>query len=81
MDWSKLDPALAAALDEAGGPERHFVVFIHLHPDDPAVPGVVAGDGAVRTATVTADEVESLSHDTSVRALRLATRLRATEAP
>lgn len=81
MDWSKLDPALAAALGVADGPERRFVIFIHLHPDAPDPPGVAAGDGAVRTATVTAVEVESLSQSGAVRALRLATSLRATEAP
>ena len=79
MDWSKVDAALAGALAEGAAADR-YVVFVHLDPaadlKPPAErPGAPAGDGPVRTATVSAAEVDQLSERADVRHLRLSRTL------
>ena len=75
MDWSKVDPGLAGALADGGAGDR-YVVFLHLNPAaDPealaGLPGDPVGDGPVRTATVSADEVERLTERDEVSHLTL----------
>lgn len=75
VDWSKVDAGLAAAL-AAEHPISHHAVFVHLDPgSDPDVLaelGVeVFGAGDLRTATLTAAEVDELSELACVSGLRL----------
>ena len=75
MDWSKVDAGLAGALADPGTGER-YVVFVHLNPSsDPealaSLPGDPVGEGAVRTATVSAEELERLSERAEVSHLAL----------
>jgi hypothetical protein len=67
VDWSKVDAGLAAALDRAGEHDR-LEVFVH-------------GDDDLRTATVTPQEVDRLSHDPAVRRITLSRRLRLLDEP
>lgn len=78
MDWSKVDAALAAALADDGG--QRCTVLVHLtadvEPDLLKALGVsAAGEGLVRTATVSPTEVERLSDQPWVSLLRLSRRL------
>jgi len=80
MDWSKVDAALAAALDDDDASRRH-TVFIHLAPQaDPR--GLVAlgvdptGEGSVRTATLSAAEIGRLSDRAEVDHIRISRPLR-----
>lgn len=81
MDWSKVDAALAGAMAEGSDPGRRYVVFIHLGPGgDEALTDLGldgSGGGAVRTATVTARQVEALSSHAGVRHVALSRSLRA----
>ena len=79
MDWSKLDAGLAGALAGEEAPVR-FAVFVHLThgagPDVLAQLGIEAsGEGRVRTANVSAAEVDRLSHQAWVSQLRISTTL------
>ncbi len=80
MDWSKLDAGLAAAVAEDADPTRRFVVFVHLDPEGGEVltgAGIdAAGEGLVRTATVSALQVATLSDQDQVRRLVLSRPLR-----
>ena len=80
MDWSKLDAGLAAAVAEDADPTRRFVVFVHLDPEGGGVltaAGVdAAGEGQVRTATLSALQVATLSDRDQVRRLVLSLPLR-----
>jgi len=80
VDWSKLDAGLAAAVAEDAGPTRRFVVFVHLDSDgDGVLTGVgveAAGEGQVRTATLSARQVATLSDRDQVRRLVLSPSLR-----
>jgi len=80
MDWSKVDARLAGALAAGDASSRH-TVFIHLAPGaEPellATLGVAsAGEGAVRTATLSAAEVARLSDRDEVGFLRMSGPLR-----
>ncbi len=79
MDWSKLDASLAGALADEQA-HRKYSVFVHLTvdvgPDVLAELGVEAsGNGRVRTATVSADDVDRLSEQEWVSQLRMSTSL------
>lgn len=80
MDWSKVDAGLAAALAEDKGPARRFVVFVHLDPQAGGRLGdaevEAAGEGPVRTATVSAEQVAALSDQGQVRRLVLSQPMR-----
>ena len=62
MQWAKLDAGLAAALADDDG-ARRYLVFIH------------GSEGPVRTATVSAADIDRLSDGDDVRQLRLSRRL------
>jgi len=68
MRWEKLDAALASALADDDG-ARRYLVFIH------------GSDGPVRTATVSAADVDRLSEGIEVRQLRLSRRLKLSDEP
>ncbi len=80
MDWSKLDAGLAAALTEDADHARRFVVFVHLGPEGGGVltgAGIdAAGEGQVRSATLSARQVAALSDRDQVRRLVLSPSLR-----
>ena len=86
MDYTKIDAALAGALEEARDPEaRVLPVFVHLRSDASAVDraaltglGPAAGptDEDVRTAVLSPREVSELSEQAEVLQLRLSGRLR-----
>lgn len=80
MDWSKLDAGLAAAVAEDEDPTRLFVVFVHLDPEGDGVLAAAgidaAGEGQVRTATLSALQVATLSDRDQVRRLVLSLPLR-----
>lgn len=84
MDWSKVDAGLAAALAD-DDPARRYTVFVHLVPeaDADAEPLGVdsAGDGPVRTATLSSAEIGHLSERAGVRLLRLSAPLKPAEQP
>lgn len=76
MDWSKVDAGLAGALADDDASRRYFV-FVHLATG--ADPDVLAqldittsGQGTVRTATLSAAEVDRLTDHAAVSRLRLA---------
>lgn len=85
MEWSKIDAGLAAALaDDEAATGRHRV-FVHLAAEvdpaevDPTVLadlGVPAGDARVRTAELTAAEIDRLSDQEWVSQLRSSWPLR-----
>jgi hypothetical protein len=83
VDWSKLDAGLAAAVAEDADPTRRFVVFVHLDPEGGGVltgAGIdAAGEGQVRTATLSALQVATLSDRDQVRRLVLSLPLRPTD--
>ncbi len=85
MDWSKLDAGLAAALAEDADPTRRFVVFVHLDPEGGGMltgAGIdAAGEGQVRTATLSARQVATLSDRNQVRRLVLSFPLRLADQP
>jgi len=79
MDWSKVDAGLAAALAD-DPPAPPMAVFLHL--TEPVEPerieelGVdAAGEGLVRTATVSPEDVDRLSEQAWVSQLRLSRSL------
>lgn len=79
MDWSKVDAGLAGALTGGGGSSR-YAVFVHLTAgagaDVLAELGVEAsGEGRIRTATLSASEVELLSDQDWVSRLTASTTL------
>ncbi len=79
MDWSKLDAGLAGALADGKAGDR-YVVFVHLVPTaDPAaapdLQGASTGDGSVRTAMVSAEDVDRLSERAHVSQIRLSRTL------
>ncbi len=80
MNWSKVDAGLASALTDEGGPRR-YAVFVHLAADADA--DVLAdlgleasGEGRIRTASVSAAEVDLLSDQEWVTRLTISTTLR-----
>lgn len=81
MDWSKVDAALAGAMAEGSDAGRRYVVFIHLEARGAGVLADLgldgSGGGAVRTATVTAQQVDALSSHAGVRLVALSRSLRA----
>jgi len=82
MNWSKVDAGLASALTDEGGPRR-YAVFVHLAADADADADVLAdlgleasGEGRIRTASVSAAEVDLLSDQEWVTRLTISTTLR-----
>ena len=80
MDWSKLDAALAAELAESPEASGRYAVFVHLagqvQPPRLAELGLdVAGEGRVRTATVSWTDVDRLSEQADVHHIALSRRL------
>jgi len=78
VDWTKVDTALAGALDRAGDGDV-ISVFVHVDPD--ACDGVrdgtpLDGQGEVRTARVSVAEVADLTDQAWVRHLRWSGPLR-----
>ena len=90
MNQSKIDAALAAALERAGPDQSNFPVFIQLHGDgtqgdEPMLARVGAGgagqSGPVRTAVLSGQQVAELSEQPWVRQLRLSRPLRLLDEP
>lgn len=78
MDWTKIDTALAGALDHADAGEC-LGVFVHVDlavcdPDEDLA--ALGGRGEVRTATVTVAQVADLTDQAWVRHLRWSGPLR-----
>jgi hypothetical protein len=83
VDYSKIDAALASALNTEGGGQETYVVFIHTtQPPGPAESallakhGVSIGSGKILTASLSRPAIEEMSEQPWVRALRLSTKLR-----
>jgi hypothetical protein len=85
VDYQKIDPALAFALRDAPDPEsKAFVVFISTEqPPNQAEKalldhyGARGGAGArIFTATLSAQDVDSLSEQPWVRSVKLSSKLR-----
>lgn len=86
VDWSKIDAALAGALQqEEDRDARRLAVFVQLNADAPdhqalselGVPGA-GGQSGVCTATLSHQEVARLSEQPWVRRLALSGRQRLT---
>jgi hypothetical protein len=85
LNFAKLDAALAAAVDAPDDAQaRDLIVFVDLESDAPAPPtaayerfglGGGGAHGGVRTATLSAHDVDALSEQPWVGRLRLARRL------
>jgi hypothetical protein len=78
VDWTKVDAALAGELDRAGDGDV-IAVFVHVDldtcdRDENEVP--LAGQGEVRTTTVTVAQVADLTDQAWVRHLRWSGPLR-----
>ena len=90
MNPSKIDAALAAALERAAPDQQQLPVFIQLHGDgaegdEPMLARLGAGaasqTGPVRTAVLSRRQVAELSEQPWVRHLRLSRPLRLLDQP
>lgn len=85
MDFSKLDAALAGALEPPPrqSPDPELLVFVHVQPDEVdrrelARLGVRADSmvGSVATATLSPEQIDELSEQPWVRQIRLSQSLK-----
>jgi hypothetical protein len=84
MQYQKLDPGLITALDGSGSDDR-FTIFLHTNPDSHVTaeqafsrwkaPPVSVGNN-LYTATLSRDDVATLSDEAWVKYLRLSQTLR-----
>ncbi|MGH9179175.1 MAG: hypothetical protein ACRD0N_11575 [Acidimicrobiales bacterium] len=85
MDWSKIDAALAGALEGAG--DRRLAVFVQVDTEqaDPAVLAewdlAPAGPAGVATAELSADDVAVLTEQSWLVRIQLSRRLRPLDRP